>query len=426
MANWKRRLSAVSWPVAEQFASPLMQLVLTPVLLHRVAAEEFALWVLAQSLVVAAPAWSLGRSTALLMTVPRLPEPDRAAHTSRLIGQTLRLIVLLAAIAAALVALLGEVLLGFWPLAADARGFIIVTILFLAVTEAENCIGAAMKSYRAFDESAKIELAGRALQLSFMVWIVDSSSSASELLAIAMASGLLKLLVKVLALRRRQVLRVTPEWSRDTPEALTQFKQFGFWSLVQVLSGIAFYSFDRWVVGYYMGSTALSAYFVCNQLAQLAHAVPAAASQLLIQWSAARRELLPDAQQGRHMLNVAVLGSVMAALPSLGVLALGPQVLSLWISPSFSAEHSLLLRHLAVVFLLLALNIPSYAMLAGLGHARWTAVVSVMAGLVYMASTLLVKPAEPVLMADLKLIYALLSLALIIKLLRVLKTLGKA
>ena len=81
--SWKRGLTAVSWPVAEQFAGPLMQLIVTPVLLRRVAAEEFALWVLAQSLVVAAPIWSLGRSTALLMIVPRLPESDRAAHALR-------------------------------------------------------------------------------------------------------------------------------------------------------------------------------------------------------------------------------------------------------------------------------------------------------------------------------------------------------
>ena len=154
--RWKRGVTAVSWPIAEQFASPLMQLVVTPVLLHRVAAPEFALWVLAQSLVVAAPIWSLGRSTALLMVVPRLPEASRAAYASRLIGQTLRLILLLALLAMSIVLVLGEQLRDVWPLVAQARWFVIGTILFLAVTEAENCIGAAVKSYRAFDESAKI------------------------------------------------------------------------------------------------------------------------------------------------------------------------------------------------------------------------------------------------------------------------------
>lgn len=426
VTNWKRGLKALSWPVAEQFASPLMQLVITPVLLHRVAAEEFALWVLAQSLVVAAPVWSLGRSTALLMTIPRFAEPDRYAQAARLIGQTLRLIIALAVIAAAAVAIFGELLDRVWPLVADAGGFVIATIVFLAVTEAENCVGAGLKSYRAFDQSAKIELAGRLLQLLLLIGIVTTESSAIELLAIAIATGLLKLAAKWLVLRRRQVRQPQSGEQQGTPEALGDFKQLGFWSLVQVLSGIAFYSFDRWVVGYFMGSAVLSAYFVCNQLAQLAHAVPAAASQMLIPWAASRRALLPDPHQGKHLINVALLGSVLAAVPSLLVLALAPQLLAIWISPSFSAEHSLLLRHLAVVFLLLSLNIPSFAMLAGFGYARWTAVISVAAGAVYMATTVLVQPGTALLMADLKLIYALLSLSLIVKLFRVLTELGKA
>lgn len=426
VANWKRGFKALSWPVAEQFASPLMQLVITPVLLHRVAPEEFALWVLAQSLVVAAPIWSLGRSTALLMTIPRFAEPDRFAQAARLIRQTLHVIVVLAAVAVAAVLMLGELLARELPLLTGARGFVIVTIIFLAVTEAENCVGAGLKSYRAFDQTAKIELAGRALQLLLLVWIVTTDSSAVELLAIAIGTGLLKLGAKFLALRRRQLPQPHSGEPQGTPAAPGDFTHLGFWSMVQVLSGIAFYSFDRWVVGYFMGSAALSAYFVCNQLAQLAHAVPAAASQTLIPWVASRRALLPDQHQRKHLGNIVWLGSLLAAVPSLLVLALAPQLLSTWISPSFSAEHSLLLRHLAVVFLLLALNIPSFAILGGLGYARWSALMSVAAGAIYMAATLWMEPGTLLWMADLKLLYALLSLSLILKLFRVLAEFGKA
>jgi O-antigen/teichoic acid export membrane protein len=424
--QWTRGIKLLSWPVVEQFASPLMQLVITPLLLHRVAAEEFAFWVLALSLVVAAPVWSLGRSSALLVTIPRFAESERHARAVSLIARTLRLIAVLAGIAAAAVATLGELLGRLWPMAAEASGVVVMTIVFLAVTEAENVVGAGLKSYRAFDQSAKIELAGRLLQLLVLVGVVTTRTSAIELLAIAIATGLLKFAAKWLVFRRHQAHVPRSAAAQGRTPAPADFKQIGLWSLVQVLSGIAFYSFDRWVVGYYMGSATLSAYFVCNQLAQLAHAVPAAASQALIPWAASRHAALSGPEQGKRLGKVVVFGSLLAAVPSLVVLALAPQLLAIWISPSFSAEHSLVLRHLAVVFLLLSLNIPSFAMLVGFGHARWTAVISVAAGIVYMAATLLVEPGGPLLMADLKLVYALLSLFLIFKLFRVLAELRKA
>lgn len=417
MSGWVSKCRKLGWPVAEQFASPLTQLVITPVLLHRMDAEQFALWVVVQSLVVAAPTLSLGRSAALLTVIPRISETDREGRAAALVNQTLRLITLVSMIAALVVVLTGSLFGHAWPWLVGAKTFLILTILFLAVTEAESTLGSTLKSYHAFDQTAVIEIVGRACQLFLVLSIIAVGSSALEVILIAIVVGLAKLVAKAVALRRRQSPAAECIVLEDS---YRDMKRLGFWSWMQVLSGIVFYSFDRWVVGYFMGSVALASYSVCNQLAQLTHAVPAAAAQTLIPW-ASRSTAVSKSVQGSRLRSVAIAGAFLASLPALIVLAIAPQLLAVWISPSFSAEYAPLLRHLAFMFLILSINIPFFNIMIGLGYARWTALLSLFAGVAYAVATLWLEPRNLVTMADLKLIYALISLTLIAKLLQILK-----
>lgn len=417
--SWIARGRATGWPIAEQFAGPLAQLVLTPFLLHRMEPQQFGLWVIAQSLVVAAPTLSLGRSVALLSVLPRYSGVERDVRAQMLVPYTLRLVAAMSFAAAAAV-LLGNALLGqLWPQLAGANLYLVLLVAFLAMVECESTLTSALKSYRAFPQTAAIEIASRALQVGLVLALVDAGALVAEVLALLMVATALKLALKGMALRR---LVGPPNLADAAPtDAARDMMHLGFWSWVNVVSGVAFYSFDRWAVGYFMGSVALGAYSICSQLAQLTHSVPAAAAQMLIPWASAKRSAASCATTAQQLRGVAFVGAGLACIPPLALLALAPEILSRWISPAFAAQNTVLLRHLAFMFLLLTINIPFFNILIGLGFARYAALLTLFAGSLYAVCAAVVAPQSPVTMADLKLIYAVIGLVFVAKLLQTLK-----
>lgn len=417
--TWIVRGRATGWPIAEQFAAPLAQLVLTPFLLHRMEPQQFALWVIAQSLVVAAPTLSLGRSIALLLVIPRYVGADRNSRTHVLVRRTLRLVVAMS-LGAAVAVLLGNTLLHWlWPQLAGAGIYLVLVVGFLALVECESTLTSALKSYQAFPQTAVVELAARALQVALFLSLVDAGASVSLVLFLAMVATTVKLMLKGLVLR--QIIGRPNTTHSTLPDTARDVVHLGFWSWVNVLSGVAFYSFDRWAVGYFVGSVALGAYSVCSQLAQLTHSVPAAAAQILIPWASAKGSTASRGAAAQQMRGVAILGAGLACIPPLLLLALAPEILSLWISPAFAAENTVLLRRLAFVFLLLTINIPFFDILIGLGHARYAALLSIFASSVYITCTVVIAPQNPVAMAGVKLIYSVIALWFVAKLLHILK-----
>lgn len=417
--TWIARGRAVSWPIAEQFGGPLAQLILTPYLLHRMEPGQFALWVIAQSLVVAAPTLSLGHSIALLTVLPRHPRGDRESRAQGLVRSTLRLIVIMSVVAGVIV-LAGNALVShLWPQLAGASTYLLLLVGFLALVECDSTLTSALKSFRAFPQSAMIELFSRALQVALVLALVDIGAPASQILALVMTATAVKLALKGLSLRG---LIGVPAAAGGTPNGVDrELVHLGFWSWINVLSGIAFYSFDRWAVGYFMGSVALGAYSVCSQLAQLTHSVPAAAAQMLIPWAAAKGHDANSGETAKQLRGVATVGAALACLPPLALMEFAPEILTHWISPAFAADNTLLLRHLAFVFLLLTINIPFFNILIGLGFARYAALLTLFAGSSYVACAVLVAPTSPITMADMKLIYAVIGLAFVAKLLRTLR-----
>ena len=199
--SWLARSTTIAWPVVEQFAAPLAQFVLTPWLLHRMEAREFALWVIAQSLLVGAPTLSLGRSVAILSIVPRYDGSERDTRTRMLVGSSTKLIAWLAAAVVALGLLSQALFSRLWPDLSSLGVFALLVVGWLALTECESVLTASLRSYRAFVWTACIEIAARAAQVGAVLLFIGSMASATAVLTIAMATTVLKLAAKAVVLR---------------------------------------------------------------------------------------------------------------------------------------------------------------------------------------------------------------------------------
>jgi O-antigen/teichoic acid export membrane protein len=412
------RLSRLIWPVGEQLASPLAQLLLTPFLLHRLGAFQFGLWVLALTPLIAASSLSLGRSSSLLAVVPRWAAQSRLAAVGPTVWRVLRLTAMTSLAALLFVAVAQSWLAPLLPSELEhPLRYIVLVVVLVAMSEAENTVTSALKGLGQFKVAALAELFGRSVQLLAVFSLVTGSSGASTVILIAVAVSLLKFLIKGEALRRQ--LPKGPVAAPDLNNDLhVDLRRTGLWMWLQVMCGLVFYSFDRWVVGYLFGASTLAAYAICSQLAQLSHAIPAAAAQPLIPWAATHAASLATPGTAKAVARTAVMAGAAASIIPLAVTLFAEPLLRLWISPAFAQQYAGIASGLGLVFLVLALNVPFFNLLIGWGQTRFASMLTVTASGFFVLACLAIRPSHLHTVVALKMGYAIIGLYSVVELFR--------
>jgi len=408
------------WPIAELVAAIAAQLVLTPLLLLRLDAPQFAVWVLAQSTLLASATLSLGTGIALL---PALASAHARQDTVgawwaiRLFAKrtTVMTSLLFGVICLALAALdVSSWLPTMQPMSKFALAT--ATLAWLAATELDSGFTSALKSIGRFSQVAQLEVVSRAAQVVLTLTLVSREDGALMPIVVAATTTLAKLTVKFFALRRYWPMPApgAPRCRSDTIDM--ELRSAGPWVWLGVMSGLSFNAFDRWFIGAWLGPSALASYAVCSQLAQIPHAFVSAAGQTLVPWAARHRATLEEPAVGRRARRIVLLATAAAALPSLLFMPLVHSLLSRWVSPQFAAEYSNLAQSLLLVYFAMSLNAPSYFLLFGFGKARTSTTIIGMAGGVFVAGCLLIPPSINGFVA-MKMVFALLTLGLVAQLL---------
>jgi len=383
-------MGKVSWSVADQLAAPVIQLALIPYMLRHMGAEQFGLWILSMSFLGAMQFVSLGASAALINEVSHRQHGGRQASVEPLVRCAVAIVFY--GSAASLVAAGAATLL--MPQAAPQWGVdnlplhVVLTVLVVAVSEIDNLFACTLRGLERFAVAAKIELAGRAVWAVAVLVIASHDGSAGAVLLITLGLTVVKAALKAWAVQKLLQSGRPVWWPAFSASDAGALLPFGGWALVQSVSGLLFMSADRWLIGLHLGAAPLALYNICLQFAQISHTLLSAALQVIVPLTsrhlgAGNREALV-----RYGMRGAA-GAAVACLLLPAVLAIfAPQILSLWLSPAFSAENTPLARLLLLAFAVLCINIPSYFMLIGLGDIRFTSLLNLLAGSV--CATLLV------------------------------------
>jgi len=385
--RWLGRARVAAWPVLELLISVGVQVLLTPVLLHRLGAQQFGVWILVQTTLLAAAALSFGASAGLLPVLSAtLHRGDIAAARAALrwlfrrvaaVAGSLLVGLVIAASCGWIPGMPGWPAATLWPLA-------LATLAWMTATELDNATASALKAQGRFGATAQSEVAARLAQLALIAWWVDAGSSALVPIVLSLLVTVVKFFVRLAAVHRQWPTAFT---SAAGGGVVRELAVTGLWVWVGALGSLAFNAFDRWFVGAWLGASTLAAYAICTQLTQLPHAVVAAAGQPLVPW-AARNAFQERTAAGAAGMKLLAWSTALAALPSLLLLPLLEPALGLWISPAFAQEHLPLAQGLTIAFLLLCLNVPGYFLLLGMGQARFATILISISGLLFVAGAL--------------------------------------
>lgn len=382
------------WAVAEQATGPMLQLVLTPLLLRWLGVEEFGLWALGLAVASMGQLASFGSGGAT------------TKHVSADLGANRRTDAVAAVRAATTVTLgMGVMLLAVsvWaavPLAArfftgmgDAiyvGSVLFMAVLLLLVQELDGVYAAAIRGFQRFDLAARVEIVGRLCWTAAILALAWQYRSVVAILggAIALTAG--KLTVRAVIVNRLLEVRHA-HWPSMDAAQLRRVTDFGRWQWVQSIGTVLFSVVDRLLVGWIFGASDLARYSVCLQVAQSVHLLPAAAMQILFPWLSARKAGA-GTPSGRTLMVWSLVGGAICVLPPAVIALLANPLLSAWIDPDFAASSTRLLQIFLLAYGVLAFNIPGHYLLLGLGDARFVSLSNLAAGVLSITASVALLP----------------------------------
>ena len=375
------RAKKAGWAASEGFVSPILQLALTPFLLHELGKFEFGTWVLVLTF------WSLGpllSFAAAAATFNRLSE-QVAGNNEKSVVDTLRTGALLGIFATlssgVVVAIIYAIYAFQYGVAVEYK--FLSTLIFLAgvallLQELDGVFSSALKAHSRFDLSAKIDIFFRVVWVGTVALAAAGIGTALACVSCGVVVSIFKVVVRFIFVRK---IIDCPFALLPLPQRLWDKNLFvlASWNWGQAVGGNLFNAADKFLVGALFGVEVLSSYAICSQIAQFVHGVQASAAQVLLPWAnkcwtSATEDTL------RKFHRVAFWGGVACLALPLAVAAAMPTVLGLWIGSDFARDNVNLAYALLLGYALLSSNIPLHYILLGGGGIKILTTLNLIGG----------------------------------------------
>jgi len=393
---WSRLLSIKphlrrgSWATVEAVVAPALGIALSPWLLHKLGAEGFGQWALALTIAGFAHLASLGAGVATMYAAAARSAKDEDAEVADCIK---------AGFAVALIACIGLVFFAWLaaePIATtlfskmgQPRTVAVVLLLGvvgLALQELDAVFAGALRGMQRYDSVALLELVGRPIWALSIAIVAYQTHDVLAVLTVHLVYNLLKVIVRAriaAALLQRSCFGLP-----RSLQSMLDIVQFGKWISVQSLGGVLFSTMDKVLVGWFFGSADLARYSICLQVAQFVHGLQASGLQVITPWVTRNQSVWSPNIVKKKLMQICVylgLGSLILPLLLLGG---SWQLLALWLGASFADSNVNLLRVLLAGAAILAFTVPAHYVLLGLGRAKFSAILLLIAGMASLLASI--------------------------------------
>ena len=401
-----------TWAIADQGIGPLVQFALTPYLLDKLGKTDFAIWLLANTLLTLSQLVSCGAGIATTKHVSADLAVGAKAEAIGAIRAALAITMLGGGIATLVTWSLAPVIAqSFFAQMGSTQHvapLIALSGLAAAVQELDNVFAAAMRGAERFDLCAKVEVPSRiaiGLVIAALAWRSGNVHSLFVALILMMA---LKAGLKADRTRRlfNDAACVFPSLSGSS---IRRVFRFGLWQWLQSAGTMLFSAADQLIVGSLLGAAALTRYSVCLQIAQYVHVIPSVMMQIILPRVSALGSGLGVRRGNQILWSTTLISTAVAAALGVPIILLARPILALWIGPNFSADNHRLLIVLVLAHMALATNIGAFFVLLGSNRAKTSARIVLFAGAVQSLCAVLVAPFGVLAVACTKFVYALLT-----------------
>jgi O-antigen/teichoic acid export membrane protein len=375
----KRHLTNAVYGVLDYASYPFGMLLTAPVILHKLGASEYGLWMIATAIVSAGGIIASGFCDANIQRVARLRRSGdlhSVVHTVRsMMGINLALGLIIAA--------------GVWlaaPLAArhiavshltPVRGCLVCIRIAggLILVRAIESVG--VSSHRAFEQYRGTVQISTAVRLLTLACAALLAFFGCRTVSILLATAVCMIVGTCMQFRGlRSLLGPVTLWPAFRAGESKILLGMGVFVWLQTLGSVVFGQFDRILLGVSMGALAVAPYALCIQFAQPVFGLTASALHFLFPYLSGRAGDLSNTALKQTLFKALCINLLMVVAGAGMLLLSGDRLIRLWAGPAVAAGAHGILIPVVLGSALMGLSVTGTYAMQALGLFRTVAVIS--------------------------------------------------
>ena len=425
----RRHLNNAAYGVLDYVSYPFGMLLVAPVVLHRLGAAEYGLWITSTAVISAGGIIASGFCDANIQRVAQ----HRGAGDRKLITDTAGSMLGINLLFGSLLAVCGWIAA---PFAARHMASAQITTwgeclfclraasigIFLRALET-----VAVSTQRAFEDyraTVRISTLCRFLTLGLAALLTCLGERMASILVATVLVLALGVCLQFRSLRRL----IHSGWLRPMFDAEAQvLLRLGVFPWLQALGSIVFGQLDRILLGVYVGTLAVAPYALCVQFAQPIVGVAASGLSFLFPYLSGRASALSAVELRSTIVKAFACNLVVVGICAAGLLAFGERLIQLWAGAAVVRSASELLTPIVLGSTLAGLGTTAIYAMQAMGRFRTVAFLSLAGrGGMLLVMAILLRESGMRGLAYSRLWYGLIPMLVYLPLLRTIRAKSKA
>jgi O-antigen/teichoic acid export membrane protein len=375
----RRHLTNAAFGILDYASYPVGMLLVAPIVLHKLGASEYGLWMIATALISAGGIVASGFCDANIQRVAHLRgtgQSDLIPHTVQgVLGINLVLGFALA-FAAWIVAPYAAPHIAVAHQTSSSECLISLRIasVLIVLRSIETVSVSTQRAFEQYRGTVQISTAVRLLTLvaaAVLAFLGKGTVSILAATAVFMALGVY--------MQFRQLPRFLgtvsfwPHFQRTETRALIGL---GFFVWLQAVGAVVFGQLDRILLGVSLGALAVAPYSLCVQFAHPIFGLSASGLNFLFPYLSGRASTLSSAELKGTLLKAFACNLLLVACGAGLLLFMGPRLIRLWAGPVVAQSAAKILAPIVLGSALMGLSVTGTYAMQALGLFRTVALIS--------------------------------------------------
>jgi len=367
------------YSIADYISLPIAMLCAAPLLIRHLGMDQYAVWILASAAVSGGMLMSSWFGDAAVKHISACRGREDHAGAERVLRTMLGINLGLGLTVASLLYAATPLLVAHLPnvntvLRANYQKSLAIGCALLVVKAVESVFISTQKAFERYGVASQLNILIRATTIVVAVVVAERSGSVVMIMWATLFVSLLGLALQGYGVwRDMRPKRLLPQWHHETAHELFGF---GCYSWLQALVGMLTQHADRLIVGYMLGTQALTYYSICVQAAQPIHGVVSSGLHTLFPHLGARIHTVRATEMRRKIVSALAVNVALVVTLTAPMMIWSRYLLREWMGAEFSEHASATLTIIALGFALMGLNVTGYYILMALGRIRPLVIVN--------------------------------------------------
>jgi len=373
-----RQLTNSAYGILDYASYPAAMLLVAPVVLHRLGASEYGLWITSTAVISAGGIIASGFSDSNIQKIAEHRGTGNHDLIGRTAGSMLGINIVLGALIAIFVWFAAPVaarhMAASKPFSAPEYLFCLRAAsigIFLRAIES-----VAVSTHRAFEEyrhTVKISTVCRLVTLGIAAILAYFGQRMAAILSETVLVLAIGVYLQFHSLRHLMRLSdLYPRVHADTKRLLS----LGVFPWLQALGSILFGQLDRILLSVYMGTVAVTPYALCVQFAQPITGVSASGLSFLFPYLSKRASTITTTELKLRLARAFMCNLIVAVCGTVGMLSIGRYVIQLWAGPAVAQSATGLLLPVTMGSALASLGATATYAMQAMGKFRTVALIA--------------------------------------------------